>query len=69
MTRTKAEDLALLVLRLADTYDLRLIKEARELAHKVLADHVVQDIVSGGPVPDGCCGLCASYTCNGRCFK
>jgi len=49
MKRTKSEELALLVIHMANTLDLRRIQEAKTLALKVLADHVVQDIVNSGP--------------------
>jgi hypothetical protein len=71
MTRTKSEELALLVLRLAKAVDTDLnvapdsrlaadCKEARELAIQVLGDHVVQDVVRAR---DTCKRVVTCFSC------
>lgn len=63
MTRTKSEDLALLVLDLAQTHPA-LMAEARELAIQVLGDYVVQDIVSQDEPHDAGCHVYQLGPCN-----
>lgn len=75
MTRTNSEELALLVLRLAKAVDADLntapasdlvtqCGEARELALKVLADHVVQDFVAQDEPHDAGCHVYQLGPCN-----